>query len=124
MISSGKSVLIVEDDDAIRSTIRLILECEGYEVLTAANGRDGIEVLKKSRPNVVLLDLMMPIMDGYQFLRVIADTPASSDIPVAVLTASGLTQKPEGAQALYQKPLELETLLQIVQQYMPAPSAV
>jgi CheY-like chemotaxis protein len=120
---SSQSILIVEDDHDIRVAIREVLEAEGYEILSAANGRDGIEILKKSRPRLVLLDLMMPIMDGYEFLHRMRHSPGFGDTPVVGLTASGIAKKPEGATELRAKPLGLDSLLQVTRRYCPGSAA-
>lgn len=65
----SKSVLIVEDETALRDAYKLILSTHGYEVHTAVNGAEGLLQLKKTKPDVVLLDIFMPVMDGKEFLR-------------------------------------------------------
>lgn len=82
----AKKVAIIEDDDTISEMYQLKLENEGYEAYVARNGRDGLELIQKSRPNVILLDLMMPEMTGEEMLTEIRKTDWGKDIPVIVLT--------------------------------------
>jgi len=84
-------VLVVEDDAATRDMLRRSLEREGFEVREAENGRVGLERLKESRPELILLDLMMPEMDGFEFLEALSADEKS--IPVVVITAKELTEE-------------------------------
>ncbi len=84
-------VLIVEDDDQARQMMRDMLESQGWQVNEAINGADGLEVLKRDRPQIILLDLMMPQMNGFEFLRRLRTNEQWSDIPVVVITAMDLT---------------------------------
>ena len=86
-----RPVLVVEDDDATREQLERTLRKDGWPVLTAVNGRVALEVIKKEEPALVLLDLMMPEMDGFEFLAELRRQPAWRDIPVVVLTAKDLT---------------------------------
>ena len=114
----SKSIVVVEDDKAIREVIQQVLELSGYRVFTASNGKEGVELLKKTeKPGVVLLDLMMPVMDGYEFLANQKKDAQISGVPVVVLSASGVAEKPAGAQGYYQKPIELGDLLKVAQEY-------
>lgn len=84
----AKTLLIIEDDSNIRELLRLYLEQEGYSVETAVDGMDGVRAFKRIHPDLVLLDVMMPQMDGWQ---VIKEIRASSKTPVIMLTAKGET---------------------------------
>jgi CheY-like chemotaxis protein len=86
---AAKHVLVVEDDDATREAYALLLSTSGYRVSTASNGQRALEELRRDRPNLILLDLMMPVMDGYAFRAVQRGDDALADIPVIVCTASG-----------------------------------
>jgi len=83
-------VLVIEDDEASRTMIRRTLESAELEVVEAENGARGLEELARGRPDVILLDLMMPVMDGFEFLRRLRDGETGRDIPVLVLTAKEL----------------------------------
>ena len=81
-----KKILIVEDEANIRELLRLYLEREGYTVLEAENGVEGIKKWKSDKPDMLLLDVMMPVMDGWEVCREIR---AESDVPIIMLTAKG-----------------------------------
>lgn len=68
-MNKAKSVLIVEDEPSLQDAFRLVIESGGYEVYTAYNGLTGIEMIKSKKPDLVLLDIFMPVMDGREFLR-------------------------------------------------------
>lgn len=82
----AKTVLIVEDESNIRELLRMYLEQEGYIVEMAQNGAEGLRIFKRVHPDLVLLDLMMPIMDGTQMIR---ELRSFSNTPVIMLTAKG-----------------------------------
>lgn len=117
---SRRSVLVVDDDRDIRETLAEILADEGYEVHTARNGLEGLEVVARQRPGLVLLDLFMPVMDGAEFRRQQLRNPDIADVPVIVISAAaGLERKVESlALAGYlEKPIHIEALLGIVGRY-------
>ena len=88
------TVLIVEDDDAIRSLLRRTIEGEdGLTACEAKNGQEALECLRQEPPQVILLDLMMPEMDGFSFLEQVQTEPGYDSIPVIVVTAKDLTQE-------------------------------
>ena len=90
--ASGAGVLIVEDDPTTRAMLRRSLEKDGWAVTEAENGRVGLERVSADPPDVVLLDLMMPEMDGFEFLAGLHASPALPHPPVVVLTAKELTE--------------------------------
>ena len=129
MSMSGASqggVLVVEDDNDIREALVEILRAEGYRVCGAADGREGLERLRSERPMLVLLDLMMPVMNGWQFRREQQLDPDVADIPVVVISAdvaAPLEGMRLGARAVMQKPIELRELLFIISRECPSPDA-
>jgi CheY-like chemotaxis protein len=86
-------VLIVEDDAGARESLRRVLQKEGWTSAEAANGREALEAIALSPPALILLDLMMPEMDGFEFLENLRTLPAAAEIPVVVLTAMDLTDE-------------------------------
>jgi len=84
-------VLMVEDDPATRALTRKILEKEGWTVREAENGKAGLQAVAESKPSVILLDLMMPVMNGFDFIREMRKNKDWQDIPVVILTAKDLT---------------------------------
>ncbi|MEP6744111.1 MAG: response regulator, partial [Gemmatimonadota bacterium] len=88
---AGRTVLIVEDDAASRQVLRTALTKAGWRCLEAANGRIALEQLAAEAPALVLLDLMMPEMDGFEFLEALHQREGARRIPVIVITAKDLT---------------------------------
>ena len=108
-----KKILIVEDEANIRELLRLYLEREGYTVLEAENGVEGIKKWKSDKPDMLLLDVMMPVMDGWAVCREIR---AESDVPISMLTAKGETADrvsglEMGADDYIVKPLEMPEVI-------------
>ena len=108
-----KKILIVEDEANIRELLRLYLEREGYTVLEAENGVEGIKKWKSDKPDMLLLDVMMPVMDGWAVCREIR---AESDVPIIILTAKGETADrvsglEMGADDYIVKPLEMPEVI-------------
>jgi CheY-like chemotaxis protein len=106
--TGGGSVLVVEDDEDTRELLARVLGEQGYDVVTAENGRVALERLKGMTPGLVLLDLMMPEMDGFEFAEIFRARPEWATIPVIVVTAKTLTAEDrhrlEGwVEALYAK---------------------
>jgi CheY-like chemotaxis protein len=80
-------VMAVDDEQAIRGLLAVNLELEGHEVITAANGRDALEQLERVRPDLILLDVMMPNVSGWQVAESLRASPATRAIPIVFLTA-------------------------------------
>jgi CheY-like chemotaxis protein len=85
-----KTILIVDDEFSIVETLAEILSFEGYAATSAANGRAGLEAARATRPSLILLDYMMPVMDGLQMLTRLRADPDLQDIPVVMMTAAPL----------------------------------
>ena len=112
-------VVLVDDEPNIRETVAFILEAEGVEVETGADGVEGFEAVRRCKPKVVLLDVMMPRMDGYEVCRTIRSDPALQGVFVMILTARG--QKSDEAKALevgadlyMSKPFDDEVVMQVI----------
>lgn len=86
MLNEQKTILIVDDEDRIRQMLKLMLENRGYKIFEASNGEEAVRAFQAIAPDMVILDIMMPIMDGFTCLREIRKT---SDLPVLMLTAKG-----------------------------------
>jgi signal transduction histidine kinase/CheY-like chemotaxis protein len=87
-----RPILVVEDDATTRSMLRRLLERQGWDVIETANGREGLARLEETRPALVLLDLMMPEVDGFAFLEALRARGDDIEVPVVVLTAKELTR--------------------------------
>ena len=109
----AKRILIVEEDGNIRELLRLYLEREGYEIFEAENGAVGLEQWKRCKPDMLLLDVMMPVMDGWEVCKKIRE---ESDVPIIILTAKGETFDKVnglemGADDYIVKPLEMREVV-------------
>jgi DNA-binding response OmpR family regulator len=82
-------IAIIEDDQLISQMYRMKFEEEGFEVEIAADGRNGVAMVAKTKPDLILLDLWMPELDGISALKLIRELPGGADLPVIVLTNSG-----------------------------------
>ncbi len=105
------TVLIVDDQDDIRESLRTLLEDAGHTVLEANNGQLGVEMASSHSPDVTLMDVMMPVMNGIDALRQIRESPTTGKMPVVMVTAYGqgehLRQAAEyGAKNIIHKPWE------------------
>ena len=122
---SGKYVLIVDDDPDLVETVAMMLESRGFEVGKAYDGIEGEESIKKRRPDVLVLDVMMPRKNGYQLCKELKSNKWTSDIPVILLTAVGEAvptttySHAEGmateAEDYIPKPVDAATLVEAVQ---------
>lgn len=90
-------ILLVEDSKVVQQMYRNKLTFEQFNVLTADNGMEAIKILSQEKPDIILLDLMMPVMDGYKVLQVVKTDPRLSDIPVLVFSAKGQSEEVEKA---------------------------
>src|SRR3954447_26088577 len=111
-------VLVVEDDDSIALVIQDLFESEGFEVQRAPNGRDGLTLLQDFRPHVIVLDLMMPVLDGWGFRAEQRQLPSQlSQVPVIILSGArdaAAAATDLDAASLVVKPFALEALIDAV----------
>jgi CheY-like chemotaxis protein len=111
-------ILVVDDDPDILEALSEILEAEGFEIRRARNGKEALERLEPDSPQLILLDLMMPVMDGWEFAQRMRQKPAAiSSIPLIVLSADrnvGNKATDIGAVGYLAKPFELNDLLEMV----------
>jgi DNA-binding response OmpR family regulator len=109
-------ILVVEDDESARVLLEMALVDEGYDVVTAKNGAVGLTIALDRRPKLILLDLRMPVMDGWQFARAYRER-AAEPAPIVLLTAGSdrdLARADLPGDALVRKPFDLDELLAIV----------
>ena len=113
-----KSILVVDDEPVVTEIAKRKLEERSYEVMVAGDGIEAFEALNKKIPDLILLDIQMPRMNGYTFIMEKAKNPLYAPIPVVVLTAYGEMEplfKRHGVKAYLLKPLKLQELLDKVQ---------
>jgi two-component system chemotaxis response regulator CheY len=112
------AILVVDDDPDILEALSEILEAEGFVIRQARNGQEALELLENVQPNLILLDLMMPVMNGWEFAERIRRRPDWAQIPVIILSADrniGGKARELGALGYLAKPFELSELLSLVQ---------
>ena len=112
-----KYILVVDDDPSIRDVVADILEMADYAVKTAANGANALDQVRMERPTAVLLDLMMPVMDGWEFMRQCRRDPTCVRVPVVLMSAArdiAAAADELGAQAFLKKPFEMDDVLSLV----------
>jgi CheY-like chemotaxis protein len=113
-------ILVVEDDTDSRVMLATVLTLQNYRVVTAANGEEGIAMARQHRPCIILLDLMMPVMDGEEFRAAQLDDPEIRDIPVVLVTAAhdgSSRAQSMGALCCIKKPLSLKEVTAHVTTY-------
>jgi two-component system, chemotaxis family, chemotaxis protein CheY len=116
----ARPILVIDDDNAILTTIADILEFEGYPVETAANGLEGLLVLERSHPSLILLDMRMPILDGWAFARTLQERGIK--LPILVMTAAQDAfqwSQEINAAGYLAKPFDLFDLLAAVERFRP-----
>jgi CheY-like chemotaxis protein len=111
MMASG-TVLVVDDDAEIRDALCALLQHEGYTVVRAENGAQALEQLRRVHPSVMLLDLMMPVMSGWEVLEALEESGELKDVKVVVVSA----MTAPFARACLRKPVDLDELLDVVGQ--------
>ena len=83
----AEKIMVVDDEPDVVDLVKLVLESDGFAVITAYSGKECLEKIEKDVPDLVLLDIMMPQMDGWEVYRSIKSRPKTKDVPVAMLTA-------------------------------------
>ncbi len=121
-----KKILVVDDEKDVVELIKARLEANNYEVLTSVSGKEGLEKVKTGQPDLILLDIMMPEMDGFEVLRKLRDMrlkKETKNIPVVMLTAKGELASMSRARELgssdyFVKPFDSEELLRYIRRYV------
>ncbi|MHC9539836.1 MAG: response regulator transcription factor [Vulcanimicrobiota bacterium] len=113
---SRELILLVDDDEHILRSLEIYLKMEEFRVMTAPGGREALDVLKETRPDLIVLDIMMPEIDGFQVLEYIKGDPKIKSVPVIMLTAKSqdidvLKGYQEGIASYMTKPFNLNELV-------------
>jgi|SRR5579872_870945 len=109
---TASTVLVVDDEPDIRFLLKITLERSGYNVIEASHGEAALELVRVSRPALVITDRMMPRMDGTELITTLRGDEGTSAIPIIMLTGTNGPQV--GADALMTKPFELQALIELV----------
>ncbi|MEP7001919.1 MAG: response regulator, partial [bacterium] len=123
MANNGKTVLLVEDNEDNRIVYSTILRHFGYEVIEALNGEEGIAKARSEKPDLILMDISIPIIDGWEATQVLKHDPATRDIPIIALTAHALASDREkamevGCDGYLAKPCEPRAVVAEVQRFL------
>ena len=113
-MANGKKILVVDDEEQLALAVKIRLQSKGYQVVTVTDGRQALDRLGKEAPDLILLDVLMPVMDGYSFLRELNQRHGRGKIPVLVLTARDQLKELfelEGIEDYIIKPFDHEDLL-------------
>lgn len=117
---AAKDVLVVEDEAYLCELIGDVIESEGHTVRKASNGLEALERMRERMPQLVLLDLMMPVMDGWEFMDALRAEPGWNGVPIVIITAIydvKRTQEETGALAVITKPFDIDQIVEIVRLY-------
>ena len=119
----GNKILYIEDNEQNLYLVKFILERNGYEVSSAADGQEGIGLAARNRPDLVLLDIQLPGMDGYAVARALRDNPELSAIPIVAVTSYAMAGDREkalraGCSGYIEKPINPDTFLQQVESHL------
>jgi len=117
-------VLVIDDEPDVRWLLRVSLERAGHEVLVAEDGLRGVAIAMKQHPEAIVLDLMMPVMDGYGVLAELAKDPRTADVPVLVLSARAIPEEAgkatqAGARRFLEKPFDPDDLVRELADVLP-----
>lgn len=113
-------ILVVDDDESIREALQQLLELEGYPARTAESGPEALAMLRSGGAGLVLLDLMMPVMNGWEVLDAMRADRDLASIPVVVVTAFGRNLERLAELEVLRKPMEIDQLLEVVGRYCGA----
>ena len=118
-------ILLVEDNEMNRDMLSRRLIRRGYEVILAEDGQEGLEAARSQSPDLILMDMSLPVMDGWETTRRLKDAPATARIPVVALTAHALSDDREkaeraGCDAYETKPVEFPQLLETIERLLHA----
>jgi len=120
---SQAKILVVDDEADLVETIQFALELEGYNVLVASNGEEGLNIARQEKPDIILLDLMLPKLDGYKVCRLLKFDERYKSIPILMLTAKTqekdkILGKETGADEYVTKPFDMDELMAKVKSYL------
>lgn len=124
MTSSPKRVLLVDDFEDSRFSLSKLLEIEGYQVLEASDGAQAVEVALKSKPDLILMDLSLPVIDGLSATKQIRQDNSMKDVPIIALTAHDVGDfqaraRDAGCTDYASKPVDFTALMNLIAKYLP-----
>ncbi len=119
----AKAILVADDDPDILSIVSMSLEAQGYTVHKAVNGREAVDLAREHHPDLLLLDMMMPELSGYEAVGELKGDPATSDIPIVGLSAKAMASDMErasdaGIDGYITKPFRIAQVITAVEEYL------
>jgi len=119
----GKKILVIEDNDQNRYLVTFVLEKNGYQVIAARDGLEGVSKAKEEKPDLILVDIRLPVMDGYEVTRQLRELPEFKDVPIIALTAYAMKGDQEktleaGCNGYITKPIIPEEFIKVVNSYL------
>ena len=119
-----KRILLVEDDSKNMTLFRDLLRVSGYETVEATDGKQGVESAKANKPDLILMDIQMPVMDGLEATKILKADSITSDIPIVALTANAMKGDEQriteaGCDGYMTKPIDIKEFLKLVAEYLP-----
>jgi len=120
-----RRILTIEDNEQNSYLITFILEKHGYQVIQARDGREGIELAGSAKPELIILDIQLPVMDGYEVARRLKENVETRDIPIVAVTSYAMVMERErilaaGCIGYIEKPINPDTFVAEVERYLPA----
>ena len=117
------TILVVDDEYLIADILSFALEDEGFMVVTASNGRKGLEILDRERPAVIITDFMMPVMDGLEFATAVRALPSASQLPIILMSGAQAhigMQRSDLFDAVLAKPFDIDLIIAEVKKLLAA----
>lgn len=123
----AEKILVVEDEPTNQEVAEVILASEGFEVLLAGNGQEGIDMARRAKPDLIVMDILMPVLDGLSATRELKSDPETAHIPILVVTAKAShsdrgAAEAAGCDAFLAKPYRNSVLVEAIRQLLPARS--
>ncbi len=118
-----KTILVIDDEVILAEMLQALLEDEGYQVVTARNGREGLERLAEHHPDLILCDVMMPLLDGRELCRQVQARPEYGSMPIILMSAASAAAGLDDCQyaAFLSKPFDLDDLLNTINNLLGQP---
>ncbi len=122
---TAPTVLIIEDNEKNRRIVRDLMQLKGYRTLEAPDGAAGLEMVRQHRPDLILMDIQLPAMDGYTLTRRLKADEATRQIPIVAVTSFAMKgeegrARAAGCDAYLSKPIDIRELVETVQRFLPA----
>jgi len=120
----GKKILIVDDDEKNRKLLRILFQKYGYETVEAEDGEEAVGMAKKILPDIILMDVRMPVLDGIRASRIIKSEEATKRIPIVIVTSSAAREDrskittESGADGYFAKPIDIKQVVKMVKQFI------